>query len=87
MTIHLDNEGPFSEGNVVTISGVGVNSESQTVIQIKSPEEFFELIPNVTKEGEYSAVWQVPEYTEPGTYIVSIDDGTDQATTKLTITY
>lgn len=87
LTIHLDKDGPYKFGDYVTISGTGINSESHPVIQIKSSEKLFELTPNVTKDGEFSGVWQVPDYLAPGTYVVSIDDGTYQATTKLIIVY
>jgi len=87
LTVQLDMEEPYKSGDFVTIFGAGINSESQVVIQIKSPDKIFELTPKITKEGEYSTVWQVPEYSAAGTYTVSVDDGVSQATTKLIVVY
>ena len=87
ITIKLDKEKPYNLGDYVTISGTGINSESQSVIQITSSDRFYELTPNAAKDGTYSEVWQIPENWAPGHYTVLIDDGTDQATTKLQIIY
>lgn len=85
LTIQLDKEGPYMHGEFVTISGTGIDSESQTTIQIQSSGKFFELTPDATKDGAFSEIWQVPESLTPGTYTVLIDDGISRATTKLQI--
>ena len=85
LTIQLDKEEPYTHGEFVTISGTGINSESQTLIQIQSSDKFFELTPDATKDGTFSEIWQVPESLTPGMYAVLIDDGINKATTKLQI--
>lgn len=85
LTIQLDKEEPYTHGEFVTISGTGIDSESQTIIQIQSLDKFFELTPDATKDGAFSEIWQVPESLTPGMYTVLIDDGIDKATTKLQI--
>ncbi|MCV0431130.1 hypothetical protein [Nitrosopumilus sp.] len=87
LTVKLDKDEPYRHGEFVTISGTGINSESQAIIQITSPEKNFELIPEVTKDGTFSEIWQVPESLTPDTYTVIVDDGINNATTKLQITY
>ena len=86
-TIQLDKDEPYAQGDFVTISGIGINSESQTVIQIQGFEKFFELTPEVTKDGTFFEVWQVPEYLAPGTYSVLVDDGVQKATSNFQVIY
>ncbi|MGY5152514.1 MAG: hypothetical protein ACW9XA_09645 [Candidatus Nitrosopumilus sp. bin_6a] len=85
LTIQLDKEEPYTHGEFVTISGTGIDSESQTIIQIQSSDKFFELTPDATNDGAFSEVWQVPENLAAGTYTVLVDDGINKATTKLQI--
>lgn len=85
LTVHLDKEEPYTHGEFVTISGTGINSESQAVIQIQSSDKLYELTPNTTKDGTFSEVWQVPETLAPGTYAVLVDDGVNKATTPLQV--
>lgn len=86
-TVQLDKEEPYTHGEFVTISGTGINSESQAVIQIQTSEKIFELTPEVTKDGIFSEVWQVPEYLAHGTFTVLVDDGVNKATTNLQVIY
>ena len=87
LTIHVDKEEPYTQGDFVIISGTGVTSGSQAVIQIKSSDESYELIPKVTKDGSFSETWQIPDTWQSDTYTVSIDDGDDKATTHFQVVY
>ncbi|NNL58203.1 MAG: hypothetical protein HKP31_01860 [Nitrosopumilus sp.] len=87
LTVQLDKEEPYRHGEFMTISGTGIDSEFQTVIQITSDEKFFELIPEVTKDGTFSEVWQIPENLTPGTYTVLVEDNTQNITINFQVTY
>jgi len=81
LIIQLDTQGPYTFGDYVTISGSGIASESQAIIQIKSSEKLFELIPHITSDGKFSSTWLVPDYAS-GVYQVLIKDDINQATTQ-----
>lgn len=87
LTVQLDKAEPYGHGEFMTISGTGIDSEFQTIIQITSTENFFELIPEVTKEGTFSEVWQIPENLTPGTYTVLVEDDTKNVTINFQVTY
>ncbi|NNL58763.1 MAG: hypothetical protein HKP31_04805, partial [Nitrosopumilus sp.] len=87
LTVQLDKEEPYRHGEFVTISGAGIDSEFQSAIQITSTKVFFELIPEVTNEGTFSEVWQIPENLAPGTYTVLVKDDTEDVTTNFQVIY
>lgn len=87
LTVQLDKKEPYRHGEFVTISGAGIDSEFQSAIQITSTKVFFELIPEVTNEGTFSEVWQIPENLAPGTYTVLVKDDTEDVTTNFQVIY
>lgn len=87
LTIQVDKDEPYTQGEFVIISGTGVTTESQTIIQITSSNEFYEISPEVTKDGSFSEAWQIPDEGGSRTYTVSIEDGDDKATTEFQVTY
>ncbi|MHA7734028.1 hypothetical protein [Nitrosopumilus sp. S6] len=87
LTIQVDKEEPYSQGEFVIISGTGITSESQTIIQIKSSDEFYEIVPEVTNDGSFSEVWQIPDKGGSRVYTVSVEDGDDKATTEFQVIY
>lgn len=87
LTIQVDKEEPYTQGEVVIISGTGVTSESKTIIQIKSLDEFYEIAPEVTKDGSFSEAWQIPDEGGSRIYTVSVEDGDDKATTEFQVIY
>ncbi|KAF6245482.1 hypothetical protein [Nitrosopumilus sp. b2] len=87
LTVQLDKEEPYLQGEFVTISGTGIDLESQAIIQIMSAEKSFELFPEVTKDGAFSEVWQIPENLAPGIYTVLVNDGIDDVTTTFQVIY
>ncbi|KER05435.1 hypothetical protein AAA799E16_01926, partial [Marine Group I thaumarchaeote SCGC AAA799-E16] len=87
LTIQVDKDEPYIQGEFVIISGTGITSESQALIQIKSVDELYEIIPEVTKEGTFSEAWQIPDTGGSESYTVMIVDGDDKATTDFQVTY
>lgn len=87
LTIQVDKEEPYVPGEFVTISGTGITSESQAIIQIKSFDEFYELTPEVTKDGSFSEIWMIPDTGGSQTYSVLIEDGDDKASTEFQVIY
>ena len=87
LTIQVDKDEQYIPGELVVISGTGITSESQALIQIKSSDEFYKIIPEVTKDGTFSEIWQIPDTGGPESYTVLIVDGDDKATTDFQVTY
>lgn len=76
LTLELDKNEPYTVGDILTLEGHGIDSESQISIKIMSDELIEELITYPTSDGDFSMVWKIPEDLDSGTYDIIVDDGT-----------
>lgn len=86
MTLELDKEGSYTQGDYVTISGTGLSSITQVILQIKSTTTIVdELTVYPTNDYVFSVVWKIPDELKAGVYTILANSGTSQATIDLNV--
>jgi len=86
LTLELDKDTPYSQGDLVRISGYGFSSLTEIPIQIKSGSSIIDKLSIFpTNDYRISVIWQVPYELNDGVYTVQINDGTYQAIINLIV--
>jgi len=84
--VETDKES-YNNNEIVTISGNGARQSATITIKIVNSEgvQIDRLDINAKNNGEYITIWRIPANFEAGIYNVTVDDGSTNSSTNLTI--